>query len=212
MAQSQLLEPPPAHVPVVAGVPYGDITREDQDILQKRPEGYDGKQPTFPVLEIMGYGEGKKRINATGEKFSTYLVLIFSNISNLCVHRLLQDWMILVTERYDSSYVPYWSHPHWTEGHRFATDGKKYIWLEELGDPAGVRRPALVPADELNFPTDFARRFGVRPDHKYERDFWGHSSLTPTNPNFQTSAQARECSDGMSCPSLKLYIEPGGGV
>lgn len=52
-------------------------------------------------------------------------------------------------------------------------------------------RPALLPQDEPFRPTEYARRFGIRPQQA-ARDQWAHSSMTPAVPDFQTSQQPAE--------------------
>ncbi|KAF3763449.1 hypothetical protein M406DRAFT_74062 [Cryphonectria parasitica EP155] len=88
------------------------------------------------------------------------------------------------------SYVPSWTHPLWREDVEIAFDGTWYKVRQKLGDPAASMRPALRPEDEARHPTEYARRFGVHTDR--QRDNWGHSRMTPTDPSFQPSVQSFE--------------------
>lgn len=63
------------------------------------------------------------------------------------------------------------------------------------GDSAELR-PALLPRDDslAQKPTEYARRFGVRPVQT-ARDQWLHSSMTPVTAGFQTSQQPAQAND-----------------
>lgn len=101
----------------------------------------------------------------------------------------LQGWHNM-TDSTPFSYVPSWSDPAWREDREVEFDGTYLKERARLGDPAISMRPAILGADDIKNPTEYARRFGVHPDSR--RDGWGHSRMTPTDPAFQTSQQTFE--------------------
>lgn len=106
-----------------------------------------------------------------------------TDFRHLAAQGTWQDW----TKTSTCSWVPEWTHPQWKEGIEILWDGRQYGARRVVGDPSSMRRPALRAEDDQQRPTEYARRFGVRMGA--QRDAWGHSSLTPADPRFQTSGQ-----------------------
>lgn len=114
------------------------------------------------------------------------------DLANLRAHG--KDFVINLALTEHDAYVPSWSHPLWHEQFEFTYDGDASYVLEwkQGGDSTNLRRAALLPGDSARLPTDYARRFGMHHDQDPRRDQWAHSSMTPTDMNFQTSPQAPE--------------------
>lgn len=88
--------------------------------------------------------------------------------------------------------IPIWSDPAWDGTTQTVSDLTNIRARQVgLGDTTAENRPAVRPEDDVRNPSDYAKRFGIRP-HQGLRDAWSHSGLTPVNPAFQTSAQSPE--------------------
>ncbi|KAI0378842.1 hypothetical protein F5Y04DRAFT_141579 [Hypomontagnella monticulosa] len=90
-------------------------------------------------------------------------------------------------------YIPEWSHPNYDP--RLEINYPPAFRYRGTKDPIAALRPALLPADLLKQPTDWARRFGIHPDES-----GGRSRLSPTlapsrNPLEDVAAQMDLLSD-----------------
>ncbi|KAG8169988.1 hypothetical protein KVR01_000733 [Diaporthe batatas] len=80
-------------------------------------------------------------------------------------------------------WMPEWADPEWRENIEYSARGNSF--REHFVSSGGpLLRPAILPRDQINNPTEYARRFGIYPkDRPDDPDpIFGRSNITPTTP------------------------------
>lgn len=103
-------------------------------------------------------------------------------------------WHRDLTNSHTFQIAPDWSDPQWDGSYQRRVEGTKYLEKEvRPGNRSTRKRPFIRMDDAQLNPTEYAKRFGVAArGNKPQRDTWGHSGLTPTDPAFQTTPQAAD--------------------
>lgn len=94
-----------------------------------------------------------------------------------------------LTQSKTATVIPIWSSPGLDPNSDEFFDGIAHR-KRFLAQRQRRMQPAFGPDDAIQNPTEYARLFGIRPE--LTRDGFGHSGMTPTHPDFQTSVQSAE--------------------